>query len=541
MSLSTTSNSKSNVTTAYTRDVTKTAEQLAEEQRKNLSSQPYVYSITTNWGETIPLGTTVGLNDSKELSKRLEEIDKKLNHNSDLYKRSSTLKLNWVNPGGSINDNTSRWINYARTINNNMRPLSHLTLLDTKETSNQLGQTIENLNNKAASNLNNNSSNSSNIGNPQLKLNLGNSEFFTQNPIGDIVAKEINLFNAGSKKFTAAIDPKTGKPTSWSKFKAGAQNVMNNKYTKMGMQALDFAMNFMGDNDKDINSWDATTKQLRGGIENSLVSSGNPWLMAAGLASKGLGKLGMFGDASSGLGTANDIANTLGSFIPGVGWLSKKTKEIQKYQDVMASTGFTGLINDVNKAAQNAGGRFLFGTETANLRTGKAEAGQIAASNVLDTNKLALNSSSNPLFSNRSQMLLSGGYNVMNSKNGAKLYNLQEAKRILSNRLQSFKQGGAVNVIPDGALHKNRHHLEDIDEKFEDVTTKGIPVITEAKNGDIIQQAEVEKEEIIFNLEVTKKLEELMEKGTDEAAIEAGKLLTEEILRNTIDNTKKLL
>ena len=138
-------------------------------------------------------------------------------------------------------------------------------------------------------------------------------------------------------------------------------------------------------------------------------------------------------------------------------------------------------------------------------------------------------------------MLLSGGYNVMNSKNGAKLYNLQEAKRILSNRLQSFKQGGAVNVIPDGALHKNRHHLEDIDEKFEDVTTKGIPVITEAKNGDIIQQAEVEKEEIIFNLEVTKKLEELMEKGTDEAAIEAGKLLTEEILRNTIDNTKKLL
>lgn len=322
---------------------------------------------------------------------------------------------------------------------------------------------------------------------------------------------------------------------------AGINSFMNTKGAKYGMYALDFAMNFMGDNDKDINSWDATTKNWRRTMSDGLISSGSPDRIFFGLLTKGLDKLGIFGDASSGLGIVNDTVNTLGAFIPGSKLFSRKTNEIQKYQDVMASTGFTGLVNDVNKAAQNAGGHLLAGADTANLRTGKADAGQIAASNVLDINKLALNSSSNPLFSDRSQMLLSGGFNVMNSKNGAKLYNLQEAKRILSNRLQSFKQGGAVNVIPDGALHKNRHHLEDIDEKFEDVTTKGIPVITEAKNGDIIQQAEVEKEEIIFNLEVTKKLEELMEKDTDEAAIEAGKLLTEEILRNTIDNTKKLL
>lgn len=344
------------------------------------------------------------------------------------------------------------------------------------------------------------------------------------------------------KNFKNSVKPpSTEKVSGWNKFKQGANKVMNSKATKYAMLGIDTALGFMGDNDKDINSLDATTKKMRGMIEDGLVSSGNPWLMAAGVMSKGLGKLGMFGDASSGLGTANDIANTLGSFIPGVGWLSKKTKELQQNQEVMASSGFGGLKNDVTNAAKNAGGRFLFGVGKANSMIGKAEANQIAAANVLDTNKLALNSSSNPLFSNRSQMLLSGGYNTMSAKNGAKLYNLQEAKRILSNRLQSFKQGGAVNVIPDGALHKNRHHLEDIDEKFEDVTTKGIPVITEAKNGDIIQQAEVEKEEIIFNLEVTKKLEELMEKGTDEAAIEAGKLLTEEILRNTIDNTKKLL
>lgn len=102
---------------------------------------------------------------------------------------------------------------------------------------------------------------------------------------------------------------------------------------------------------------------------------------------------------------------------------------------------------------------------------------------------------------------------------------------------KKFKNGGTVNVIPDGALHKNKHHLENIDERFEDVTTKGIPVITEGKGGDITQHAEVEREEIIFNLEVTKQLEKLMEDGSDEAAIEAGKLLVHEILENTVDNT----
>ena len=102
---------------------------------------------------------------------------------------------------------------------------------------------------------------------------------------------------------------------------------------------------------------------------------------------------------------------------------------------------------------------------------------------------------------------------------------------------KKFAEGGKVNVIPSGALHAHKHHLEDVDEKVEEVTTKGIPVITEEKGGDIKQHAEVEREEIIFNLEVTKQLEKLMQDGSDEAAIEAGKLLVHEILENTVDNT----
>lgn len=95
-----------------------------------------------------------------------------------------------------------------------------------------------------------------------------------------------------------------------------------------------------------------------------------------------------------------------------------------------------------------------------------------------------------------------------------------------------FQNGGKFNVIPDGALHARLHHLD-----IDGITKKGIPVVVQKRGGEVEQQAEVEKNEIIFNLDTTKKLEELWKDGSDEAAIEAGKLLVSEILENTVDNT----
>lgn len=117
---------------------------------------------------------------------------------------------------------------------------------------------------------------------------------------------------------------------------------------------------------------------------------------------------------------------------------------------------------------------------------------------------------------------------------------------------KKFKEGGSLgdsdipetekttqkNVIPEGALHKNKHHME----HAEGLTKKGIPVIDD----DGEQQAEIEHSEIIFTLEVTKKLEEYYKifysdessnKEKDQAAIEAGKLLVYQILENTEDRT----
>ena len=110
--------------------------------------------------------------------------------------------------------------------------------------------------------------------------------------------------------------------------------------------------------------------------------------------------------------------------------------------------------------------------------------------------------------------------------------------------IPEFQNGGSINVIPDGALHARKHNMD-----LDGITKKGIPVVSE-KDGEIEQQAEIEKEEIIFRLEVTQKLEELEKKfysdestqeEKDECALEAGKLLVNEILYNTQDNTNNLL
>lgn len=151
----------------------------------------------------------------------------------------------------------------------------------------------------------------------------------------------------------------------------------------------------------------------------------------------------------------------------------------------------------------------------------------------------------------RNELALSGGYrNMAVGRNGMKILDAESQwarevltkarirpKEKLEEQPPKFAEGGTVNVIPDGALHAHKHHLEDISPEYEQVTSKGIPVVTEEEGGKLKQHAEIECNEIIFRLEVTKKLEELMKDGSDDAAIEAGKLLAHEIINNTVDNT----
>ena len=117
----------------------------------------------------------------------------------------------------------------------------------------------------------------------------------------------------------------------------------------------------------------------------------------------------------------------------------------------------------------------------------------------------------------------------------------EEPEEESTDEIPEFKEGGSVNVIPEGALHARKHHME-----MDGITKKGIPVVD--NNGT--QQAEIENSELIIRLEVTQEIERLYKiyyseesskKEKDEVALEAGKLLVNEILYNTIDNTNKLL
>ena len=114
-------------------------------------------------------------------------------------------------------------------------------------------------------------------------------------------------------------------------------------------------------------------------------------------------------------------------------------------------------------------------------------------------------------------------------------------------QLQGIEVSQEQSVLPDGALHKNKHNLE-----LEHVTHKGVPVITvdgdaetfddiKAQENSITQHAEVEALEVIFSKELTdfieEKRKEWHESGSNEILEEVGKRVTKELLENTKDTT----
>lgn len=503
---------------------------------------------------------------------------------------------------------------------------------------------------KSAQNVNNTISKATfylKLSNDPEKRKLG-SDMEVQNIKSEVDKSKENFKNTISQ-YKSSDSESTDDDKEPSKF----SKIMHPKGMDIALQTAGAVADMLPSADKTHNENDQLGENIRGTVEDALMKSGNPYAMAAGVASKIIGKTGGFTDGSKGLGSTNDTLNTIASFaIPGAGWFTKKTREIEKNEAVMSSSGYTGTANAIDTASQNAGAKILFGRGRAQRMIAEADMQQKQVASLLDKANIDRYASTNPLIGERIQMQMSGGYNPLVAKDGAKLYNIEFAKKALSLKkggkttrrniiqliqyakqvnprfiqrmnepiksidlgdnktgthllswgtddtgnaivypeiqeingelkyfenpqeaydnavknnnilimtpeeaedftvnykqgwpefFRQFKNGGSFNVIPEGALHKNKHHLEDIDSKFEDVTSKGIPVISESEKGDITQHAEVEKEEIIFRLEVTKKLEELSKENTDDAALEAGKLLVTEILYNTVDKTNSML
>lgn len=269
------------------------------------------------------------------------------------------------------------------------------------------------------------------------------------------------------------------------------------------------------------------------------------------------------------------------------GFAGKNTQEFGVDPETLAAVGssYGGTSDTIADAAKKAGKKYgLFSSKErkkADAAIDKARAKQNLMSDVADAasdQRLAAQSMGEQAGLTYS-MMTSGGYDQKHTyvaKQGGILnwepqIELEWEPQIdLNWELPTFKDGGNIdineelewipefknggktedsdipeieettqkNVIPEGALHKNKHHME----HAEGLTKKGIPVIDD----DGEQQAEIEHSEIIFTLEVTKKLEEYYEifysdessnKEKEQAALEAGKLLVYQILENTEDRT----
>ena len=279
--------------------------------------------------------------------------------------------------------------------------------------------------------------------------------------------------------------------------------------------------------------------KITSGVFNGLstVASFVPGIgTLASVALKGLGSLFRAGVKSVKGNTANELVDTSSSYTG---------------EDALASKKF-GLLG-LRGAKKYAG-----------LVTRRQYNRDLAA-NVLQEGKDDLLAANNVQQQQMKDTLSKNGddwmyTNTLSAKNGAKIKEVKRLSSLYNKRLISkeplkegttveFKNGGSINVIPEGALHARKNNLTEINPELEGITKKGIPVISKEEGGEMIQHAEIERSEIIFNLETTKKLESLREQYNksedksekDNLAIEAGKLLAQQIMENTIDNTGELL
>ena len=180
------------------------------------------------------------------------------------------------------------------------------------------------------------------------------------------------------------------------------------------------------------------------------------------------------------------------------------------------SNAYADTVADIDQAGVLGGGKYLFGS--------KKVAGAVQEAN--HRNKLLTEMNMTNTMRKKSdygrdlaQQNLNryAGNNYMDmraGKLGMKLTELDRFKALLRNRIveeteesdiQRFANGGSI--LPTGKLHKELHHLDDMGEQFEDLTRKGIPVVTMDENNEIVQVAEIERDEICFSKEITDQLE----------------------------------
>ena len=234
------------------------------------------------------------------------------------------------------------------------------------------------------------------------------------------------------------------------------------------------------------------------------------------------------------------LNNIIGTLSPGVA-LWKSVEEGQKSHliDEM-SNAYADSVYDIDQAGVMGGGKYLFGQKKISNAVREANHKNTLMTDMNMTNIMRKKSDYGQDLAQQN-LNRYAGTNYMNTqigRKGMKIQSLEEIRELLKNRVveldvQKFAEGGSI--LPTGKLHKELNHLNELNEQFEDLTRKGIPVVTMNEGGELEQVAEIERDEICFSKEITDQLEIYWKDGSEEAMIAAGKLLTEEILYNMKD------
>lgn len=275
-----------------------------------------------------------------------------------------------------------------------------------------------------------------------------------------------------------------------------------------------------------------------------------------GLDGKGWGSVNKDSAKRAGYnaGFNNLLASIPGNSVWGV--FMKKTKTANKstvFDSGEASSSYGGTSADYSAAQDLSGKKTLGGGRKINKFITETNKKIETATNNIQTAKLLKTNTAADTFMSQNQNKYSGYTpTALLSKKGMKFPELESAKKLLNtwnkvtdskieNPTQKFQLGGKMNLIPEGALHARKHDIETSDPELKgQITTKGIPVISKS-GGEIIQHAEIEKEEWTLRKEFTDQLESLykkyQEEPSNELAIEAGKLVCYELLKNTDDRS----
>lgn len=239
--------------------------------------------------------------------------------------------------------------------------------------------------------------------------------------------------------------------------------------------------------------------------------------------------------------------------LPGVSTLmgmfgGRTAKSYKSVEIDQMANAYGGSVADIN-AAQSLSGKRMLGPGKANNFIREQNRVNDLITDISLESKLRKSNSAGDTYLLQNQNKYAGYTpQLLLSKKGMKFPELDTARSLINSWKvkptedpQKFQLGGKMNLIPEGALHARKHNLEKVNPELEgQITRKGIPVVAQGEGG-VIQQAEIEKEEVIFRKEFTDELERLYKQYQDDSsediAIEAGKLICFELLKNTDDRS----